>query len=182
MKLRAILAAVLTLAALGFVGSATAAQAAPYPPSACATLSVSTSTPNVGATITVTGKNFTANASVHLVLRKAGTATDGTDLTTVTADGNGSFSTHVTMPGGSNEGSYLLLAMSGAPGISDCPADPVQTLSLNAPGNGSPNDTPGSTAFTGANIAILLIAAAALVGAGVMLNGRSRTRRPHARR
>jgi hypothetical protein len=116
----------------------------------------------VGETITVTGTGFTPNANVHLVLRGGGKTYD---LGTFKADGQGSFSAQVKLPAGVL-GTHLIVAVSGAPNIQQCPGDPIQ---IHGPGSTS---TPpgGPTSFTGTDIMLILLAAAVLIAAGVIVS------------
>ena len=173
MKVRAVLA---LAAALGWLALlAPAGTAAAYPPTTCPTIAVSTTAPAVGETITVSGSNFDADATVTIQLHSA-TYDLGTDHT----DASGTFSARVTLPAGVT--GHHLIEVQGAQ--SACPADPVQ---VDIQGTGGPasasvaNGSPGSpgtgTAFTGVDILGLLVAAAALIGLGVLLNRRSSGRR-----
>src|SRR2546423_1218644 len=92
MKLRAIALAVAILGAVLFFTPGMQAQA--YPPTNCpGMLSVSTTTPLAGETITVSGTGFTPGAQVHLVMH-----TKVYDLGTFTANGQGNFTAQVTLP------------------------------------------------------------------------------------
>jgi IPT/TIG domain-containing protein len=171
MKIRATLALVLALAGLVLVGPVSPAQASgiasaieAYPPTICPTISVSTTKPAVGETITVTGQNFDPSKSVTLVLNSKTYV-----LATVKTDAAGSFSTKVKMPAGLT-GSHVL-SVKGAQ--SGCPADPIQIVIGGAPVT-SPATGPngGPPAFTGVDVLWLLLAAAALIGVGVLLNRR----------
>ncbi len=183
MRLRATLTLGLTtlcmlLFAPFFTGSVAAGA---YPVTTCSTLAVSTTNPLPGEAITVTGTNFLANASVSLVLRPGEPA-----LKTVTASAGGTFSTQVTMQDSTtNGGNFDIVATTGAVNNSNCPADPIQTLGIQAEtdtngggaggasGNGGSGN--GGLSVTGLDIAGLLVLAAALVGTGVVLN-RKKTR------
>jgi hypothetical protein len=166
MKIRATLALVLALAGLVLVGPVAPAQASglqAYPPTICPTISVSTTKPAVGETITVTGQNFDPNKSVTVVMN-----TKTYVLATARTAADGSFSARAKLPAGVS-GSHAI-SVKGAQ--SDCPADPVQILiggTVSSPASG-PNG--GPPAFTGVDILGLLLAAAALVGLGVLLNRR----------
>lgn len=75
------------------LASASSAGAAPYHKQP--TLAVSTTTPAVGATITVTGADYGANETVNLTLH---TATY--NLGSAQTDANGGFTTSITLPAG----------------------------------------------------------------------------------
>lgn len=183
MKLRATLAIALAGAFLALVGPVTSAVA--YPASVCSTLSVSTTNPNPGESITVTGAAFLPNASVHLVLKPgANNSTTATyDLKTVVASATGAFTTSVTLPTATvNQGNFDLKATTGADTSNNCPPDPFATLDFGAAtagggggGSGSGSNG-GGTAFTGVNVALMLVVAAGLIGGGVVLNRRSRAK------
>jgi len=81
---------------------ASTANAAPY--TNAPTLSVSTSNPAVGATLTVAGADFVAGTTVDLTLH-----TQTYDLGTATVDAGGSFTTTVTLPAGVS-GTHTLAA------------------------------------------------------------------------
>ena len=164
MRLRAISALAVAILAAVFLPMAQASaspRALDYPPTTCpGTLSVSTTHPLPGETITVTGTGFTPGANVHLVLR-----TKTYDLGTFTANDQGSFVAHVTLPKGVY-GRHLVIAVSGAPNVKQCPGDPIQIQSPGGESTG-PGGPPG-TSFTGTDLLMILIAAAVLIGAGVV--------------
>jgi hypothetical protein len=174
-RIRATLA--LAVLALGFAVIAPASPAQAYPPTTCATLSVSTTHPAPGAKITVTGSNFLANTKVKLVLHSKTYF-----LVAVTTDANGDFSVQVQLPAGVSPGHHRIIAKGGANGVKNCPADPFQTLSIQGSAQ-SPTPTStgssGPTAFTGVDIAALLGAAALLVAAGVLFARSGRRRSSH---
>lgn len=178
MKLRALIALAVAILAAVFFSPAMQASASPgafaYPPTTCpGTLSLSTTNPLAGETITVTGHNFTAGADVHLVLR-----TKAYDLGTFRADAQGSFTAQVTLPAGVY-GQHTVVAVSGARLIAQCPGDPIQ---IHSPGGEStgPGGPPG-TSFTGTDLLLILLAAAVLLGAGaIFLQSGRRRRAEHA--
>jgi hypothetical protein len=161
MKFRAIIA--LTAAIMAAVFFSPAAQARPgYPPHACpGMLSVSTTHPLPGETITVTGTNFTPGAQVHLVMH-----TTTYDLGTFKADASGSFTAQVKLPNGVF-GRHLVIATSGAPHIKQCSGDPIQIQSPGGTSTG-PNGHHGNS-NTGVDILVILLVAAGLLGVGVAL-------------
>jgi hypothetical protein len=175
MRFRAVLALALALAGLALVSPSASAAARPvaYPPTTCATISVSTTTPAVGEAITVTGKNFGPNAKVTLTLH-----TRTYVLGSVTTSATGTFTKRVTMPAGV-AGNHLLSATGGNP---LCQPDPVQiSIGVGATETPGPNSPPG-TAFTGVDVLWLVALAAVLIALGVALNRRSNTRRRRSRR
>lgn len=169
MRLRAIIA----LAAAGAVGmlfaAGTAQAAAQYPPTVCATLSVSTTHPLPGEAITVSGVNFEPNHAVHLVLRPPSYA-----LGTVNSDAQGSFTTSVKLPDGVY-GAHKIVATSGASNSASCPGDPTVTVHIQNPGGttaglGGGSGHHGGTSFTGFDGLLVVIAAAVLIVVGAALN------------
>jgi hypothetical protein len=168
---------VLVLACLAFAAlvAAPATSAAAYPPTTCATLSVSTTTPVAGATITVTGQNFNPNATIRLELH-----TTTYLLATVTSNSSGSFSTHVTLPSGVT-GTHDLIAVGGTAGMpSGCPSQPVQVLQIQGAGTsggGTGSGSGGGTAFTGVDVLAMIAGAAVLLAAGLLFARAGRRRR-----
>jgi hypothetical protein len=176
MKLRAIL--VLGLAVAGLALVSPSAQAAPvYPPVTCPTLSLSTTNPVAGESISVTGTMFAPHAKVRLELQST------TDvLAHVTTDGQGSFKTTVKLPAGVT-GRHKLVAIGGdvaGQELIGCPADPFQTINIQ--GGSSGTSSPGGTAFTGLDVLGLLAAAAVLLAGGVLLQRSGKRRRAYAGR
>lgn len=167
MKLRAITA--LAVAVVGMLFFTPVATAGAYPPAICPSLAVSTTHPLPGETITVSGVNFTPHASVHLVLK-----TTTYDLATVTADGDGSFSTPVKLPAGVI-GTHTIVAVSGAD-TSVC-GRPHVVIHIQPTAPSSPTGKPpGGTSFTGVDLLMILLAAAVLLGAGVAFNRSGKNR------
>lgn len=176
MRIRAVLALIGLSAAAAVAAPATVALA--YPPNICATLSVSTTTPLVGESITVTGTHFDPNSTVRLELRPPGST-----LGTAHSNAQGQFSIGVTMPANAS-GRHDIVAVGGnaAPGPG-CPADPSQALDIQSTGGASssggpgPNGGGGGPAMTGVDIAGLIAAALALLGVGYLVNRGGRRRR-----
>jgi hypothetical protein len=181
-RIRAALALVVLAVGLTLVAPGGAAQA--YPVTTCATLSVSTTNPVVGAKITVTGQNFDANHTVKLVLKSKTYF-----LVKVTTDASGAFSVQVQLPAGVT-GHHEIVAIGGSPNGNGCPPDPIQIIHIHGgapesgPSNGqsgaSTSQPGGPTAFTGLDIGALLAAAALLIAAGVLFTRRGRNRSRHA--
>jgi hypothetical protein len=170
MRLRTLLA--VAIASVGLLLAAPASSAVAYPPTTCPTISVSTTTPLAGATITVTGTNFIPNAHLTLKLQS-----NGHVLAHVVANAQGKFTVSVTMPA-NLLGSQVIVAVGGG-AVPGCPADPVQTVNLQAGGQTSGGGTGGGggTAFTGVDVLLLLAVAGGLVGIGIALNGASKRKR-----
>jgi alpha-L-fucosidase len=181
MRLRAVLLLPLTIALVLLGAPVSGALASPvaYPVtgSDCASISVSTTVPAPGESITVTGVNFNPGGHVRLVLDT------GDVLARVTADASGSFTTKVKMPKGVF-GFHKLYHRGGKTGqpSSGCPADPGLNIGsgANVPG-GTPGHH-GGTSFTGLDIGLLLAAAALLIAVGVALNRRSQKSRKSRRK
>jgi hypothetical protein len=154
--------------------AAPAASAVAYPPTTCPTLSVSTTTPLAGGTVTVSGSNFAANAHVTLELH-----TTVYVLAHVTASAAGAFTATVTLPAGV-VGSHQIVATGGG-SVPGCPAEPSQVLNIQASGTGAGSGggggAGGGTAFTGVDILLLVAVAAALVGVGFAVNSSGKRRR-----
>lgn len=93
-----VLAALGLVAALGMVAANVfsalpASAAAPYPPGGAPSLSVSTTAPNPGETITISGAGWGAEEVVTLVLHSTPVT-----LASPLTDGNGTFSVPATIP------------------------------------------------------------------------------------
>jgi hypothetical protein len=176
-RVRAILALAVASLWLVVVAPATSASAVvAYPPSVCPTLSISTTTPLAGSSITVSGADFVPGASVRIELH-----TKVYVLAHVTTSTDGSFSVKVKLPAGVT-GDHTIVAIGGTDtGASGCPAHPNQPIVIHDLGGASTSANGGSngggTAFTGIDILALLAAAAVLLGAGVMLNRRGSAKR-----
>ncbi|MDT4925202.1 MAG: hypothetical protein QOG01_2915 [Pseudonocardiales bacterium] len=179
MRVRAILAlAVASLWLVVVAPASSASAAAAYPPIPCPTLSVSTTTPLAGTSITVSGSNFTPNASVRLELH-----TQVDVLANVTTSNNGSFSVNVRLPAGVT-GDHDIVAIGGTEtGATGCPAS--ETIVIHDVGGAStsaPGGNGGGTAFTGIDILALIAVAAVLLAAGVLLNRRGNSAKRAASR
>jgi hypothetical protein len=159
MKLRAIMALAVAVVAAVFVTPAAQAQA--YPPKSCpGMLSVSTTHPLPGETITVTGAGFTPGGRVHLVMHSK-----TYDLGTFTANAHGNFTAQVTLPNGVF-GHHFIIAASGAPHIKQCQGDPIQ---IQSPSHTTPPGGHHGTSFTGTDILLIVLIAAGLLAAGFAL-------------
>lgn len=168
--------------------SAAPAGAATYPPPVCAMISVSTTTPRQGQTITVTGEQFKPNTTVKLwltprsdfpgsVSSAARPAGSSVLLATVTTDSSGSFSAQVTIP--LDVSGHQVLSADGPGKI--CPAEPIQiTVSGGAGGGSSSGGNGGPPAMTGVDVALLVGIGAALLAAGVLFTQSGRRRSRHA--
>jgi alpha-L-fucosidase len=168
MRLRAISALAVAVIAAVLMPAAQAHAAGPYPPGPCpGQISVSTTNPLPGETITVTGSGFAPGSSVHLTLH-----TKVYDLGTFTANAQGSFTAHVTLPAGVY-GKHFVIGTTAF--TKDCPGDPVQIQSPGGESTG-PGGPPG-TSFTGTDLMMILVAAGVLIGAGAlfMRGGKRRT-------
>ncbi|MDT4901357.1 MAG: hypothetical protein QOJ78_2287 [Pseudonocardiales bacterium] len=171
MRVRAMIA--LGLASLWLVLVGPASSAVAYPPTTCPTMSISTENPLPGATMTVTGNNFAANASIQLRLDTS----SGNVMATLTSSAAGAFSVQVTLPAGLF-GRHKFVAVGGDTDATGCPVDPFQVINVQPiSASSGAAGAGGGTAFTGFDIMALLVGAAVLIGAGVLFN-----RRGHASR
>lgn len=168
MLVLAALAVMLTTFGIGSVASAAAAPT-PYPPPSCPLLTVSTTTPFPGQTITVGGTNFTPHVAVTIELDTNVT------LGHATADGSGNFSVPVKLPAGVT-GSHLIHAV--GTGLGDCPVDPIQISVQGAGASGSSSG--GGLASTGVDILTGIAVALALIGGGVLFARGGRRRHRHS--
>jgi hypothetical protein len=171
MRLRAISALAVAVFAAVFLPTAQA-NAGPYPPGPClGSISVSTTNPLPGETITVTGSGFAAGSTVHLLMH-----TTTYDLGTFTANAQGSFVAHVKLPDGVF-GKHLIIA--AAVGAHKCPGNPIQIQSPGGESTG-PGGPPG-TSFTGTDLLMILLAGGVLIGAGALfLRGGKRRNAAHS--
>lgn len=149
----------------------TEAQGATLP-----TLVLSAGEVRAGESLTVTGAGFAAGEPVQLWLNS-----EPVQLSTVTADAAGSFSAPVTIPADTAPGAHTLRALAGpveasaaltvlaaAPVVA--PPDPGSTDGPAAgSGTGSTTRGSGALATTGAGVLGLLLAAGALLGAGLIV-------------
>jgi hypothetical protein len=146
-------------------GSADAAAPSnPYPPALCATLSISTTTPFPGQTITVTGVNFKANENISLVYDT------GRNLADVRVPASGRFSVGVQVP--QVTGNHMIFVQGDH---SVCPPDPIQINVQTTTGGG------GGLSSTGANVLTAIVVAIALLAGGILLtrSGRRRSSSRH---
>lgn len=169
MRVRAILALAVAALAMFFVvpaaGAAPSVVCPPYPPNTGAALAVSTTNPQPGDSITVTGSHFVPNASVRLELH-----TSVVVLATVQADANGDFSTTVTLPDGVT-GTHTIVAATGVPTSGNC-ATPTITITIQG------TQPPGGTSFTGVDVLAMVLGALALLGVGIALTRGGKRRKP----
>lgn len=150
--------------------AARAATSAPYPPQFCPTISISTTHPFPGQTITIRGQGFDGGQALTLVM------TPGDDvLGHVSTSAAGGFSTQVTLPHDVTGNRVIRAEGSG----SDCPVNPIQ-IGINS--NPTPTPQP-PLPFTGVDILTALAIALALVGVGLLLTrgGRRSYRGAHGR-
>jgi 5'-nucleotidase len=163
MRLRAILALAVTALGMFLFGPATHATA--YPPTTCASLSVSTTNPQPGEQITLSSSGMPANATVKIFLHS-----DPILLATVHTDATGSFTATVTLPDGIT-GTHTIVAVPNKPMPAGCPP-PSVTITVQGPGT-----NPGGTSFTGVDVLAMVLGALALLGVGVALNRGGRRRK-----
>lgn len=172
-KLIALLMGLATIVCLG-VGASTAAAVpaaapaatTPYPPPSCPLLSVSTTNPFPGQTITVAGSNFTPSVAVTIELDT------NVALAHTNADGSGSFSVNVTLPS-DLVGNHTISAV--GTNLGNCPVDPIQ-ITVQAGAGPSSSSSGGGLASTGVNVLVGLVIALGLVAAGVIATRTGRRR------
>ena len=174
---RLILVAVLgTLLTFFAVGSSPASAAAlPPPPADCgaygslsvaAVMSVSTTNPAPGQTITLTGAQFEPPGNTVAIVLDTGAV-----LAHVKIDASGAFSIPITMPAGVTGNHLISVQGYKPPGV--CPPDPVQiTISTN-------NEGGGGLASTGVDILTGLAIALALIAGGVLFARSGRRSHSH---
>ena len=185
------LLAAVAISATAFVGlfGPTSANAAPtgcganlYPPKVQAQVETSTTTVSAGENFEVSGINYVANESVKIYVGGSvgspcvpSSYTGGTFVGTGHTDATGAFDPQVTFPSGLS-GNQLLVGI-GATGK----GYDFSYLTLNAgSGTGGSGGSTGSgqpPAHTGVDIALMLSAAAVLIGAGAVFMRGGRRRR-----
>jgi hypothetical protein len=151
------------LAAIGLVSMTglAAAVAVDYP-ATTGPLSVSPTSVEAGGTVTVKGGGFAPGATIQIVI-----ASTPTLLTTVGADGSGSFSTTVTIPESIEAGAHTLSATGASP------SGGTVTLSTAITVN---KGSEAALAFTGSNTAALAGVAIAVIAVGALFVGVTRRR------
>ena len=130
--------------------------AAPYPPVFCPTISISTTHPFPGETITISGQGFDGVQSLTLVLTPGNVV-----LGHVATSTAGTFTTHVTLPAGVTGSKVIRADGSG----SDCPVDSINIQVSSNPPPHNPTNLP----FTGVDVLTALAIALALIGVGLLL-------------
>lgn len=156
----AVLVSCVTALFAALVALASASDAAPCAYSNCVTLSVSTTTPPVGGTITISGTGWGANDTVNITLH---TATY--PLASPTADASGAFTTTVTLPAGVS-GRHTIVAVDPTTGQTASVA-----ITIGAP-SAAPGAAPGGGGLSNTGVAVISIGALGvvlLVGGGLML-------------
>jgi hypothetical protein len=142
-----------------------------YPPSPGAIIMASTTTPFVGQTIEVSGKNYCPNEDVAIMLR-------GKKVGSTHTDASGRFEPPLKVSGPAGQAE---LAGIGASGLSLDRDSLELTIGAGTGVNpGSPSGTPG-LALTGTELTGLIALAAVLLGGGgVMLYAGRRKRSVHS--
>lgn len=146
---------------------ATCSTPQPYPPSPSATVQSSTTTPNVGDTIKVSGVRYCADEDVTITI-------GGKTVGTAHTDGSGSFDPEVVVPGPAGQQQLCGVGASGLATDSDCLTLNTSGAAGQAAGTGNGSGNNGQTAFTGTQVALLLVVALALVGGGVAFSAAGR--------
>lgn len=172
-SLAAIIASALVAATLMFAAPSTTA-AAPYVKAP--ELSVSTTSPCVNSTLTVTGRGFVPGSTVKLTLRSHGRSIS---LGKVVVDANGNFSTTVRLPAGVS-GTFHLVAAGARTAenpnkaqstlhIRVCVSPSASAVAPPPPGAAAPPAAAQPApppAFTGVEIFGIVALAVALLGIG----------------
>ena len=169
---------VLTLVALTAVALPDAAAAAPlhtapsgscpgsqaYPPTPDATVEASSTAPATGASIEVSGVHYCGDEDVTITIagKKVGTAH---------TDAQGSFDPKVVVPGPSGAKQLCGIGASGLAADANCLTLTVQTA------GGQAEPASGGTAFTGADVALIVAVAVLLLAGGVAFSTAGRRRR-----
>jgi len=145
------------LAAIGLAAVTFSSNAGAYPPGTAPTLSVGTTTPVAGGSLTVGGTGLGSNLPGTITLHSAVVT-----LGSFTTDSSGSFTATVTIPSDVS-GTHTLVAATSVASTS---------ITLNIGGTAPPNGggKPGGIAFTGAAvIGVGFLGVALLVGGGILL-------------
>lgn len=155
------LAAIIATAALAVATLTFAApgNAAPYVKAP--TLSVSTTSPCEGESLTVTGTDFVPGSTVQLTLQSTPTS-----LGSVVVNANGGFTATVKLPAGVT-GTHEIVA--AGPPTPRNPNRATATITIRlcpVSAAAPPPSRPGPAAFTGADIAGLIALVVVLMGAG----------------
>lgn len=148
----ALAVAILTIAAPG-------STAAPYVKAP--TLSVSTTSPCEGESLTVTGTDFVPGSTLQLTLQSSPTS-----LGSVVVNANGGFTATVKLPAGVT-GTHEIVA--AGPPTPRNPNRATATITIRlcpVSAAAPPPSRPGPAAFTGADIAGLIALVVVLLGAG----------------
>jgi hypothetical protein len=161
---RIVLASLAALIAM--LGFATSASAAPYANQA--TLSVSTTNPAVGGTLTVSGSGYAAGETVNLTLESASVS-----LGSAVANASGDFTTSVTLPSGFS-GQHTIVGTGATSGES---ASVVICIGSCGTSGSASSGGGGGLAITGVAVAVIGgLGVLLLIGGGLMLlAGRRRT-------
>jgi len=149
------------LATLGLMSLMAMAQAGAVDyPASTGPLTVSGTTVDAGGTVTVGGGGCAPGASTQITMELQ-------VLTTVVADGAGSFSTAVTIPSATAPGAHTLVATCAGPNGGTVQLSSAITVA------GSPLS---ALAFTGSNAGPLAGIAIAVIGVGILFVGVTRRR------
>lgn len=161
------------ISASGLVAAAGTATCPSYPFGPGPTVSISTTDPFPGETVTIRGANFDKNAHVSTVL-----SPPGTTLASVSTGSTGAFTERVTIPTGAT-GSATISVVGGAPA-----ACPPNTMVIHVQTTVVPPSGGGSLASTGVDILVGLLVALLLLSAGLFLTrtGRRRHQPAHSAR
>jgi hypothetical protein len=154
------------LAGSGFFAGAAGAD--PYPPGGCFPLTITTTVPVAGQTVTIGGRDFLPGDTVRLKLVPPGTV-----LGTVIVGADGNFSVDVTIPADAAPGEAQI------EDIADHPLCPMDPINIKIGGAKSGSGGGSGLAFTGVQILSALALAVALLVAGIAFTISGRRRRAH---
>lgn len=156
----------------GLVAAAGAATCPSYPFGPGPTLSISTTDPFPGETVTIRGANFDKNAHVSIVA-----SPPGTTMASASTGSTGAFTARVTIPTSAN-GTATISVVGAAPA-----ACPPNTMVIHIQTTVVPHGG-GTLASTGVDILVGLLVALGLLCAGLFLTrtGRRRHQSAHSAR
>ena len=135
-----------------------------YPPTPNATVEASSTAPAAGASIEASGVHYCGNEDVKITIA-------GKLVGTAHTDGQGSFDPKVVVPGPSGAKQLCGIGASGLATDADC-----LTLTVQAAG-GQAEPASGGTAFTGADIALIVAVAVLLLAGGVAFSTAGKRRK-----
>ncbi|MDP9118300.1 MAG: hypothetical protein M3O28_13765 [Actinomycetota bacterium] len=154
-----------------------APSASAYAVKGCPTISLSSTAPVAGTSITVSGANFASNVSITIVLEASPDTHGHLTVKTLTTSSTGTFSFLFVVP--DEVGQHILVATDVAL-TAPCPADPFASIDIRAASSGGSGT--GGLASTGTDIAggVAVALALLLIGSLLTFSGQRKRRRPHS--